>query len=475
MVFSSSIFLLYFLPLFFFFYYIADVKYKNWIALIASLIFYGFGAPKFLFIIFFSVAIDFFIVKRIDISQNQKERKWLLFASVVLNIGLLAYFKYANFFVENLNYILWRIGIEGISWTKVILPIGISFYTFQKLSYSIDIYRGKSKRLDSIFDYLLFILLFPQLIAGPIVRYNEIAIELVDRKKNENIDNRILGLYRFMIGLAKKVLIANTLGQVVDTIFAGPAAEIGTLTAWIGIIAYSFQIYYDFSGYSDMGIGIGRMIGFKFPENFNNPYISQNISEFWRRWHMTLGSWMKDYLYIPLGGNKVKSKYRLYFNLWIVFIISGLWHGAAWNFVVWGAFHGLFLVLDRLFLIKLFSKIGTFTRIFITYIITLIGWVIFRAESLKYAIAYIQSMFKFDGNLFPNYMDKKFWVFLFIGSLFAFIGISKFGSRLEKFFFYSDYNIKQYIFVGTILLFLSIISLSFVTKGGFNPFIYFRF
>lgn len=475
MVFSSSIFLLYFLPIFFGIYFITAPKYKNWVALIASLIFYGFGAPNFLFIIFFSVIIDFFIVKKIDLSDNKRTRNWLLFASVILNIGLLAYFKYANFMVENVNYFLWRLGTAPVKWTSVVLPIGISFYTFQKLSYSIDIYRGKSKRLDSIKDYLLFILLFPQLIAGPIVRYNEIAAELVDRSKNDNIDNKLLGFYRLMIGLAKKVLIANTLGQVVDTIFAVPAAETGALTAWVGIIAYSFQIYYDFSGYSDMGIGIGRMLGFKFPENFNNPYISQNISEFWRRWHITLGSWMKDYLYIPLGGNKVKTKFRLYFNLWFVFLISGLWHGAAWNFVVWGAFHGLFLVLDRLFLIKLFSKIGKIPRIFITYIITLIGWVIFRAENLKFALQYIRNMFRIDGNLLPDYLDNKFYVFLIIGGLFAFIGIFKFGGRLEKFFYYSDYNIKQHILVGTLLLILSVISLSFITKGGFNPFIYFRF
>lgn len=475
MVFSSSIFLLYFLPIFFGLYFLAAPKYKNWVALIASLIFYGFGAPKFLFIIFFSVVIDFFIVKKIDLSKEKKTRNQLLLASVILNIGLLAYFKYANFMVENVNFFLSHFGAGTIKWTHVVLPIGISFYTFQKLSYSIDIYRGKSKRLDSIKDYMLFILLFPQLIAGPIVRYNEIAGELLDRSKNDNIDNKLLGFYRFLIGLAKKVLIANTLGSVVDSIFAVPAAETGALTAWVGIIAYSFQIYYDFSGYSDMGIGIGRMIGFNFPENFNNPYISQNISEFWRRWHMTLGAWMKDYLYIPLGGNRVKTKFRLYFNLWFVFMISGLWHGAAWNFVVWGAFHGLFLVLDRIFLIKLLKKIGKFPRILLTYIVTLIGWVIFRAESLKFALVYIRNMFRIDGNLLPDYLDNKFWVFFILGLLFAFIGAFKFGAKLEKFFYYSNYNIKQHIFVGIILTILFIISISFITKGGFNPFIYFRF
>lgn len=475
MVFSSSIFLLYFLPLFFFFYYIADAKYKNRIALIASLIFYGFGAPKFLFIILFSVIIDFFLVKRIDKSGSIKERKWLLFASVVLNIGLLAYFKYANFFVDNLNYIFWKFGIEAINWTRIVLPIGISFYTFQKLSYSIDIYRGKSKKLDSIADYLLFILIFPQLIAGPIVRYNEIASQITDRKENENTENRLLGFYRFIIGLSKKVLIANTLGAVVDTIFATPVADIGTLSSWLGIIAYSFQIYFDFSGYSDMAIGIGRMIGFKFPENFNNPYTSESITEFWRRWHITLGNWMRDYLYIPMGGNRVKTKFRLYFNLWFVFLISGLWHGSSWNFIVWGAYHGLFLVMDRIFLIKITSKIGKIPRILLTYLITLIGWIIFRSENLSFALKYVHNLFRIDGNLFPDYLDNQFRIALIFAAVFSFITIFKFGQKLEEKVFYSDYSLKQHIFIGIISALFLVICVSFITKGGFNPFIYFRF
>lgn len=475
MVFSSSLFLLYFLPIFLGLYYLSAPKYKNWVALVASLFFYGFGAPKFIFIVLFSIVIDFFIVKKIHLSTVKKTRNILLAASVFLNIGLLAYFKYANFMVDNIDIFLQNFSMDPVAWTAVVLPIGISFYTFQKLSYTIDVYRKQSEPLKHIKDYMLFILLFPQLIAGPIVRYNEIAKQLVDREKNENIDNRLLGFYRFIIGLSKKVLIANTLGQVVDVIFANTAEDLTTVSSWVGIVAYSFQIYYDFSGYSDMAIGIGRMLGFKFPENFNNPYISQNISEFWRRWHMTLGSWMRDYLYIPLGGNRVKSKFRLYFNLWIVFLISGLWHGAAWNFVAWGAFHGLFLVLDRLFLIKLFSKIGKIPRIIITYLLTLIGWVIFRAESFSYAISYLKSMFCFDGNNLDTPLEHKFWGMLGLGFVFAFIGIFKFGRKLEKFFFYKEYNIKQYILVGLTMIVLLIISISFITKRGFNPFIYFRF
>ncbi len=236
-------------------------------------------------------------------------------------------------------------------------------------------------------------MLFPQMIAGPIVRFNQIADQIEEREHLETLDNKLLGFLRFGIGLAKKVLIANVMGVEADKAFA--LAE-GTLTsgvAWIGIIAYTFQIYYDFSGYSDMAIGLGRIMGFKFPENFNNPYISRSITEFWRRWHMTLGSWMRDYLYIPLGGSRVKTKYRIYFNLWFVFLVSGLWHGAAWNFVIWGAFHGFFLILDRLFFIKLSDKIGKYPSIAITFFITIIGWVLFRAESLYQIKYYLKAMF----------------------------------------------------------------------------------
>jgi len=283
--------------------------------------------------------------------SSGKKKKLLTAISVMLNVGLLAYFKYANFFVENINEVLAAIGIEQIKWTAVTLPIGISFFTFQKMTYAVDVYRGVYHPLKKPTDFALYILMFPQLIAGPIVRFNEIANQIEDRSWNENNNNRLTGFFRFTVGLAKKVLIANVLGEQVDLIFGLGQLEFNTVTAWIGIVAYAFQIYFDFSGYSDMAIGIGRMIGFDFPENFNNPYISRNITEFWRRWHITLGRWMRDYLYIPLGGNRV-STMRLYFNLWVVFLISGLWHGAAWNFVIWGAFHGLFLVMDKLFLLK---------------------------------------------------------------------------------------------------------------------------
>jgi len=396
MVFSSNLFLLYFLPSFLIVYYIIPRKLKNLFTLLASIFFYAWGAPDFIFIVLAAIIIDFYIVDIMHKSTLLKAKRILLGISVLINIGLLAYFKYANFLVENFNEILSLLGYEPINWASVALPIGISFFTFQKLTYSVDVYRKVHTPLKRVTDYAMYILMFPQLIAGPIIRFNEIADQIENRRAFETIDAKLLGFFRFVVGLSKKVLIANVLGEQVDKIFSMTPIDISTPLAWIGVVAYSFQIYYDFSGYSDMAIGIGKMIGFKFPENFNNPYISLNITEFWRRWHMTLGRWMRDYLYIPLGGNKV-SKSRLYFNLWVVFLISGLWHGAAWNFVVWGAFHGFFLIADRMFLIKLTKPLGKFTNIILTYFITLIGWVLFRADTLGYAFQYIKRMFAFDG------------------------------------------------------------------------------
>lgn len=341
MVFSSVLFLFYFLPIFFLVYILIPVKLRNTWALIASLLFYAWGAPIFVFVVSGIIVIDFFIVNKIYESQDRSLRRKLLTVSVILKVGLLAYFKYANFFIENIDVVLQAAGFSKIPWTQVALPIGISFFTFQALTYSVDVYRKVHAPLKSIGDYLLYILLFPQLIAGPIVRYNEIADQLEDRHENENFDNRVLGLFRFIIGLSKKVLIANVLGAEADKAFAFSQDELTSNIAWIGILAYTFQIYFDFSGYSDMAIGLGRMMGFKFPENFNNPYVSQNITEFWRRWHITLGRFMRDYLYIPLGGNRVTVS-RMYFNLAFVFIVSGFWHGAAWNFLIWGAYHGFF-------------------------------------------------------------------------------------------------------------------------------------
>lgn len=473
MVFSSSLFLFYFLPIFLGIYFLADDKYKNFVALFASIFFYAWGAPRFIFVVLASIIADFYIVQQMFKSEGKTKRIYLIL-SVILNIGLLSYFKYANFFVDNVNSFLNITGSGEISLAKIALPIGISFFTFQKFTYTIDVFRGKHKPLKSVWDLCLYILLFPQLIAGPIVRYGEIADQLTDRKANETIENRITGLYRFILGLSKKVLIANVMGAEADKIFAMDPNLMSGETAWIGILAYTFQIYFDFSGYSDMAIGLGKMIGFKFPENFNNPYVSRSISEFWRRWHMTLGRWMKDYLYIPLGGNKVNSKLRLYFNLWFVFLISGLWHGASWTFVAWGAFHGVFLILDRLFLLKFLDKIGKFPATIFTFMITIIGWVIFRSESMQFAFDYISKLFKFDTGIIVK-PDSEFWTIFVIAILFSFITAFKPGQILEEKIIYKEYSNGRYIYMGVICMILLILSAASITSSGFNPFIYFRF
>lgn len=324
MVFSSSIFLLYFLPIFLLVYHLVGKKLKNYVILLASVFFYSWGAPKFVFVILGSTIIDYYIVRRLYQSTNNSVRKKLLGFSIFINLGLLIYFKYANFFIENVNSFLHVLEFEEVGWTSVVLPIGISFYTFQTLTYSIDVFRKKHAPLEKLTDYLLYIMSFPQMIAGPIVRFSSIADELVDRK--ETIDDKLIGFYRFSIGLAKKVLIANVMAEQADLIFNSEYGDLSAANAWVGMLAYTFQIYFDFSGYSDMAIGLGRMMGFHFPENFNSPYVSGSISEFWRRWHITLGNFMRDYLYIPLGGNRVSSKSRLFliYGLYFYFLVCGM-------------------------------------------------------------------------------------------------------------------------------------------------------
>jgi alginate O-acetyltransferase complex protein AlgI len=473
MVFSSVIFLFIFLPLFLIVYQLAKANWRNYVLLIFSLAFYAWGGPKFVFLLLGSMSVNFFVVR--GMYHNKEKRKLLLVLSLIINVGMLGYFKYANFFVENFNAVLESFGFTAVEWTKVILPIGISFFTFQSITYTIDVYRNVHRPLKKLSDYLLYIVMFPQLIAGPIVRFNTVADDILDRRHNDTVDNKLYGIYLFIIGLSKKVLVANALGGFVDETFASNISNEGTGILWLAIVAYSFQIYFDFSGYSDMAIGLGRIIGFKFPENFNNPYISQNITEFWRRWHITLGTWMRDYLYIPLGGNRVGSKGRMYLNLIIVFLISGFWHGASWNFVIWGAWHGLFLILDRLFLIKLLGKIGKLSRVFINYIIVLIGWVFFRAETLGDAAVYIKRMFLFDFKSFDIIYDKELLVVLIIAAVFAFSNLFRIGRISQNFLYREEHNSSGHTAMTLISIILFVLCVSYVVSSGFNPFIYFRF
>jgi alginate O-acetyltransferase complex protein AlgI len=474
MVFSSIAFLLFFLPTFLILYYLADKKYKNIVVLLFSIVFYSWGAPKFIFVILGITFIDFYLVKWMSDTPVRLYRRLLLTLSVIINLGLLFYFKYSNFFIENVNALLALAGDKNTQWTKLVLPLGISFYTFETITYVVDVYRRVHKPLTNFWDYQLYIILFPKLIAGPIIRYHDLADQITDRSENETIDNRLTGFYRFAIGLAKKVLIANHLGQQADLIFAMDYHGLDSYAAWIGILAYTFQIYFDFSGYSDMAIGLGKMIGFKFPEDFNNPYTSGSITEFWRRWHISLGCWMRNYLYIPLGGNRVKSKGRLYFNLWIVFLASGLWHGASWSFVLWGAYHGMFLVLERIFLLNFYEKIGKWPGMILNFLIVTIGWVFFRVEKIGDAFIFLKQMFAF--NFKPTLsFDVEFYTFFILAGFFAFFTMFEKGQQIQDAIFINDYSTRRHISLSLVTIVLFVISISAITTLSFNPFIYFRF
>lgn len=471
MVFSGVTFLFFFLPCFLLVYFLAPEKYRNIVLLMGSILFYQWGAPWFVFVILASTWVDFHIVKRMHrCEEKQEKRKWLT-ASLIINLGLLAWFKYANFFAENIKVLMTEFGMGSFHWMEVVLPIGISFYTFQTITYAVDVYRGTHDPLRKPSDYMMYILMFPQLIAGPIVRFHEVADSI--EKREHRLSSIQWGVLRFTLGLAKKVLIANVLGQTADEIFYQGAEEVTTATAWVGALAYTFQIYFDFSGYSDMAIGLGYILGFKFPENFNAPYISRSITEFWRRWHMTLGRFMRDYLYIPLGGNRTSTG-RMYFNLVLVFLLSGLWHGAAWNFVLWGAFHGAFLLIDRIFLLKLSKRLGGFS-VLLTFFITVVGWVIFRVEDLGEAGAFYARMFE-NGNWNSLYFyDVELLITMGVAIAFSFFPMLGKGRALMSSWYPENVEEspalgKQYI--GVILL---VVTLFFVISGDFDPFIYFRF
>ncbi len=406
-------------------YYLSPRSLKNIVILAGSIIFYAWGAPKFIFVILGTTAVDFFVVRGMAATDTQWRRRALLLLSLCINLGLLFYFKYSNFFVDNVNHIRHLAGMREVQWTKLALPIGISFYTFETITYVVDVYKRIHKPLRNFWDYQLYIILFPKLIAGPIIRYHDFAGQIYDHTLYDNPENRLRGFYRFCLGLGKKVLIANVVGATADSIFAMPHDHLGNYMAWYGALSYTFQIYFDFSGYSDMAIGLGLMMGFRFPENFNNPYTSLSITEFWRRWHMTLGSWMRNYLYIPLGGNRV-SKSRLFFNLWLVFLLSGLWHGAAWGFVIWGAYHGFFLVMERLFLGKWLAKLGKAAVIY-SFLVVVIGWVFFKTEHLWPSLSYLHTMFAPTAVNTHWHPDQRDIITMCIAAFFSFFTIGGVG------------------------------------------------
>ncbi len=485
MSFSSSLFLVYFLPVFLIPLFLIDRKYKNYWVLLASVFFYAWGAPTFVFVLLASVLIDFYLLRWMS-GKECETRKILFWISLLLNLGLLLYFKYMNFFVEQLDILFGHFGANPSPWLKVALPLGISFITFQKLAYTFDVYKRQFAPFEKLEHYAMYILMFPQLLSGPIVRPKQIAAQIADRSQQESIDDRLTGFSRFAIGLAKKVLIADVLGEQVNAIFAMNSAQLSSGMAWIGALAYTFQIYFDFSGYTDMAIGIARMMGFRLPENFNSPYVSGSITEFWKRWHITLGSWFRDYVFLPLAysiSRKLpKEKYlglRADKVIYLIatsvtFLLCGFWHGAAWTFILWGMYQGLFLIFDRLFLLKYYKKAGRHVSVTITFFITLFGWVLFRSESLDFFRFYIRRMFAFRGGNNELWLNPKFWTVLMIAAVFSFIGFSKKAEAWQG----KLYDMpKDAVIIGFSVLgmVLFVLSLASITSTGFSPFIYFRF
>lgn len=466
MVFSSSMFIFIFLPLVVFVYYISSKKIRNNILLIASLFFYAWGGLSYLKILIVSILINYLFGMLIDKAKDKinLKRCFLLFG-VILNLLLLFYYKYYDFFVSNVNTLF----NSNLPMKNIVLPIGISFFTFQGMSYIIDIYREDSKVNKSIFSVSLYIALFPQLVAGPIIKYKYINNQIKFRK--ESIEFFSYGINRFVVGLSKKVIISDILGAMADNIFNLSNTSIDMPTAWIGAICYTFQIYFDFSGYSDMAIGLGYLFGFQFPENFNYPYISKSITEFWRRWHISLSTWFREYLYIPLGGNR---KGNVYLNLFIVFLVTGLWHGASWSFIVWGLWHGFFMIIERLIKNKMwYKKIPSFIKLVSTMLIVIVGWVLFRASSLKAALEYLSIMFgltKFKDMTFiyQYFINKKFifWVII------AIIGSTPIISNVSK--RYKNNKLFQLISM-IIISILFIVSMIFIINSTYSPFIYFQF
>ncbi|MGM8214812.1 MBOAT family O-acyltransferase [Bacillaceae bacterium W0354] len=461
MVFSSLTFLFFFLPIVLALYYVSPKKLQNGTLLIVSLIFYAWGEPVYVCLIIFSALSDY--VHGLIISKHLIKAKWkaklALVSSIVINIGLLSFFKYADFLIENVNTVL-QTNFELLD---LPLPIGISFYTFQTISYIIDVYRGEVSAQRNPVTLMMYVSLFPQLIAGPIVRYQ--AIEQSLNRRRWNTDQFAEGVQLFIIGLGKKVLIANNIGLLYDQIQSQPVSELTVVAAWLGMIAFGFQIYFDFSGYSDMAIGLGKMFGFEFPMNFNYPYVSKSVSEFWRRWHISLGAWFRDYVYIPLGGSRV-GKWKLYRNLFIVWGLTGLWHGASWNFILWGLYFGTLIMLERAGLKNVLVKLPTVIPHMYLLFVIVISWVFFVHEDLSSIAEYFQAMFNFSG----TWVDD-FTIYLLYTNAILIIVTSILSTPVLKVVHHRSF---EFIKVMCYIIILFLVT-AYLVDESFNPFLYFRF
>lgn len=472
MVFSSILFLFRFLPLAILLYYVVPKRFRNGILFLESLIFYAWGEPVYIVIMLFSTIVDYMhgrMVEHFLEAKRDRAAKATVVSSVIINLSLLCFFKYYDFLISVINQIL-KTSIPQLS---LALPIGISFYTFQTMSYTIDIYRGEAKAQKNILSFGAYVAMFPQLIAGPIVQYKTIASEL--KQRTESVSLFADGVRLFLIGLGKKVLFANNIGMLWDTVNAMQVSQLSVLSAWLGILAFAFQIYFDFSGYSDMAIGLGKMFGFHFPKNFDYPYMSKNVTEFWRRWHMTLGGWFRDYVYIPLGGNR-KGIILQIRNILVVWMLTGIWHGASYNFILWGLYYGVFLIIEKVWLLKWLKKTPVWVSRTYSTIVVLIGWTIFAFDSISDGMHYIGILFG-NGNL-PIWNDQGIYLLYNYAILFVLLIIG--STDLPK--RWMDWFKKMFHFRKTVIVFetlfltgIFIWSIAYLVDATYNPFLYFRF
>jgi alginate O-acetyltransferase complex protein AlgI len=480
-LFTEPTFLFVFLPLVLGIYFVSPGQLRNWILVVASVIFYARGAGNFTALVLGSIAFNYLAALAIAKRQGTTAARRVLIGTVALNLTVLGLFKYAGFAVGNLNTVMVSLGVQPFAVPEVLLPIGISFFTFHAISYVVDVYRQDATAQKRPLEAALYLLVFPQLIAGPIVRYRQIAAQLTSRVNTTS--DFAYGVRRFVIGLSKKMLIANTLAGPADQIFAMAPAEVTAAHAWIAVVCYTLQIYFDFSGYSDMAVGLGRMFGFHFPENFAYPYIASSVQDFWRRWHMSLSAWFRDYVYVPLGGNRTTTA-RTYFNLVLVFFLCGLWHGASWTFVVWGLFHGAFLVIERVGLARWLARVPAAVRHAYLLLVVMIGWVFFRADTLPASLSMIAAMFGLGGGTAPAvyapgwYLNREVLLALAAGTL----GSTPLVPRLAGWWSQGAAAADQprlawvpsvVVVVAVIALFTASLTLS--AAQTYNPFIYFRF
>lgn len=470
MIFSSVFFLFVFLPVTLILYFIVPWKFKNLLLLLVSLIFYAWGEPIYVFLMLFSIIFNYFGGLQIDSLKQSGDTKKLKFSflfTLIVNLAILGFFKYYGFVLDSLNSIL----PFDIPYKELALPIGISFYTFQTLSYIIDVYRGTAEVQKNFVSFGTYVTMFPQLIAGPIVRYQDIDKQL--RKRTISMYKFGQGMAWFLRGLGKKVLLANNIGMMFDSIHAMGADERSVLTAWLGCLAYTMQIYFDFSGYSDMAIGLGKMFGFEFMLNFNYPYISKSLTEFWRRWHISLGTWFREYVYIPLGGNRVSAAKHIR-NIMVVWMLTGLWHGAAWNFVFWGLYHGIVQLIEKKVLNNVLEKLPNFVQILYTFIIVMIGWVMFFCTSLKDLGVYLGNMIGIGGH---GFIDSTGLYYLFTNLILIIICFIACGptawKKIQKCALKAGKARQVVATIAYIAIF--ILSLAYLVNATYNPFLYFRF